>query len=498
MLFRSIVVRAAAVDDDQEMEHKYDDVDDSISAPLAPVDNAAKLLAELERRGKTSPATEQEKMQLIDAEHQRGHFGRDSIYRTLYRNGHWWPAMRGTIQERIRECIPCLRFTIAKRGFDPATAITAGCPFDHVQIDTKVGLTESKDGMTAFLCLVDVCTSFVLLRALANTQAATIAAALWDIFNDFGFPKVIQSDNGPEYVNRIINQMLTLSGVDHRRITPYHARADGKVERNIGTTMTIIVKHLHGAHDNWPTFLPWAQSCINNKITELTGSTPFSLMFGRKFNPYQDYSSAAPLDIMNETEWAAQQDRMISVVYPSIAERVSVQKGKMITRLNKRNPSRLRKGDIVMLRRHQDETGTPVHKFEAKYTGPYQIASISCSGAITLVTSTGAPFPRLVRPHQLKFVSHSSKDFQQETYEIDHILGHKGDGDDRSYLIRWKGYGPEGDTWEPVSNIMTDEVIQDYLSKIDPSSPDDAEPVESSTSSAVPAPRRRKPRRRRT
>ena len=251
-----------------------------------------------------------------------------------------------------------------------------------------------------------------------------------------------------------------------------------------------------GAHDNWPAFLPWAQSCINNKITELTGSTPFSLMFGRKFNPYQDYSSAAPLDIMNETEWAAQQDRMISVVYPSIAERVSVQKGKMIARLNKRNPSRLRKGDIVMLRRHQDETGTPVNTLNAPYTGPYQIASISRSGAITLVTSTGAPFPRLVRPHQLKFVSHSSKDFQQETYEIDHILGHKGDGDDRSYLIRWKGYGPEGDTWEPVSNIMTDEVIQDYLSKIDPVAPADAEQANTSVS-AVPAPRRRKSRRRR-
>jgi hypothetical protein len=86
---RSIIVRTAAVDDDQETEHKYADIDDSISAPLTPVDSATKLLAELERRGKTSPATEQEKLQLIDAEHQRGHFGRDSIYRTLYRNGHW-------------------------------------------------------------------------------------------------------------------------------------------------------------------------------------------------------------------------------------------------------------------------------------------------------------------------------------------------------------------------------------------------------------------------
>jgi hypothetical protein len=467
---QSIVVRAASVNNqDVDMEHQCNDKDDAKSAPTtAPIDDANKLLVELERRGKTAPATDQEKIQLIDAEHQRGHFGRDSIYRALYRAGHWWPAMRNSIQERIRECIPCLRFNIAKRGFDPATAITAACPFDHIQIDSKTGLVKSKDGMTAFLCIVDVCTSYVLLRAIKDTKAKTIAAVLWQIFNDFGFPKVIQSDNGPEYVNRIISQMLTLSGVDHRRITPYHARADGKVERNIGTAMTIIRKHLHGAHDNWPAFLPWAQSCVNNKITELTGSTPFSLMFGRKFNPYQDYSSAAPLDTMNETEWTAQQDRMLSVVYPAIAERVSVQKGKMVTRLNKRNPSRLRKGDIVMLRRPDAETGSPVGKFEPQYTGPYQISSISRSGAITLVTSTNAPFPRLVRPHQLKFVSHSSKDFQQEVYEVDRIIGHKGEGDDRTYLIRWKGYGPEGDTWEPVANIMADESIQSYLETIDP------------------------------
>ena len=279
---------------------------------------------------------------------------------------------------------------------------------------------------------------------------------------------MIQSDNGPEFVNRIINKMLSLSGVDHRRITPYHARADGKVERNIGTVMTIIRKHLHGVHNSWPAFVPWAQSCINNKITELTGSTPFSLMFGRKFNPYQDYSSAAPLGVITESDWAKQQDRMMSVVYPSIAERIAVQKGKMVARLNKRDPSHFRKADIVMLRRPEAETRQPVGKFEAQYTGPYQISNISRSGAITLVTSTNAPFPRLVRPHQLKFVSHFSKDFQQEVYEIDHILGHKGDGDDRMYLIRWKGYGPEGDTWESVANILTDEVIQDYLAKIQP------------------------------
>ena len=369
-----------------------------------------------------------------------------------------------------------MRHTIAKKGFDPATPVTAALPFDHVQVDHAVHLPESTDGMTALLVLVDVCTGFVILRPLPNTLAATVARTLWLIFNDFGFPKVLQSDNGPEFVNKVINEMLNSSGIDHRRITPYHPRADGKVERAIGTVTSIIKKHLHGTSTNWPTFVPWAQSCINNKISELTGATPFSLMFGRKFHPYRDYQSDVPLQRMTESEWSKQHDRMLNIVYPSVAERVAIQKGKMVARLNKRYPAPpLRTGDIVMLLQPSTDLKESTGKFEPRYTGPYQIASKSRGGTFTLVTSTGAPLPRLVRPHQLKFVSHTSKDFHEQVYEVDHIIQHHGSPGNYSYLVRWKGHGQDNDTWEPESNFFTDEIIRDYWSRVNPPPPHEQE-----------------------
>ena len=431
--------------------------------PLTAEQRETSLLVELERRGKSCPDTVSERNELIDKSHLFGHFGRDVIYRQLSRDGYWWPGMRDHINERTRECVPCLRYTISRMGFDPATPITAALPWDHIQIDTSVKLPISTDGMQAMLAIVDVCTSLVLLRPMPDATAQSIARVLWKVFTDFGFPKVIQSDNGPEFVNKMISAMIEISAVEQRLITAYNPRADGKVERSIGVSMSIIKKHLHGADTSWPLFVPWAQMCINNKISSLTGSTPFALMFGRRFHPFRDYSSDAPLDSIDERELAALHDRMIEIVHPSVAERVAAQKERLVSRLDKRPRAHaFTKGTIVMLRKTNPDGSNITGKFEPVYVGPYQVASKSRHGAITLMSPTGAILPRVVRPHHLKFVSGPSKSFMEQTYEVESIMDHRGPPGNREYLVRWVGFSPAEDSWEPENNIHTDECVRAY------------------------------------
>lgn len=259
----------------------------------------------------------------------------------------------------------------------------------------------------------------MLLRAILNTQAETVAPVLWNLFNDFGFPRVLQSDKDPTFTYTVIQEMARISGIDYRFITPYHPRADGKVERNVGTVKEIIKKHLLGTYSNWPIFVPWAQSCINNKISQLTGSTPFSLMFSRRFNGVNDYSHDTPLEIMNEIEWSRVQDRMISIIYPAVAERVAMQKNLLKHRMDKRQRAvNFKKGDIVMLKRHERVMNQPIGTFEAQYVGPYMIESKNRMGAISLVTPQGTPLPRLVRPNQLKFVSHFNPEFKENVWKL--------------------------------------------------------------------------------
>ena len=56
-------------------------------------------------------------------------------------------------------------------------------------------------------------------------------------------------------------------------------------------------------------------------------------------------------------------------------------------------------------------------------------------------------------------------------YEVEQILAHadKSTGR-REYLVKWKGYGPEENTWVKESDFANaNEVLQDYLLGLQPS-----------------------------
>ena len=163
---------------------------------------------------------------------------------------------------------------------------------DHVAIDTALSFPTSENGNNVLLIIICVHTRFCFLRALADKTAASVAKALFSLFCDFGFPKIIQSDNGSEFVNQLIQLMTREVGIDHRLVTKYHPRANGLAERTVQTACRAIHKLLEGESRQWDRYVPGVQLFMNAKISSVHQSAHFSIMFGRKLNPYTDYSSS--------------------------------------------------------------------------------------------------------------------------------------------------------------------------------------------------------------
>lgn len=50
-------------------------------------------------------------------------------------------------------------------------------------------------------------------------------------------------------------------------------------------------------------------------------------------------------------------------------------------------------------------------------------------------------------------------------FHVNKIVGHKQINGVWHFLIRWKNYGPESDTWEPAKNVLCKEIVVNYMKK---------------------------------
>ena len=61
------------------------------------------------------------------------------------------------------------------------------------------------------------------------------------------------------------------------------------------------------------------------------------------------------------------------------------------------------------------------------------------------------------------------EDEEAPLYNIESIIDHKMTKDGKKYLVRWKGYDEDKDTWEPAVNIEEDAPgsVEDYRDMLD-------------------------------
>jgi hypothetical protein len=438
----------------------------------------AKMEWEAELRG-CQLLGESLRLGMIERTHAMGHFGGKSIFQKIIKQGFWWPRMRNDIDAVIKKCDQCLCYNVQKEGFHPAKSIIAKNPWDHIQIDLVGPLPMSEEGFTNILTIVDVCSNYTVVRPLRNKDMETIGRELWKVFADYGTPKILQSDNGTEFVNQVLDAMRVVYGIDHCLITAYHPRANGLVERRNKEVSRALRKFCEGTFGAWQDWLPLVQISLNDAVSERTGTAAFSLMFGQKFNDFHDFSN---VELPSDTDkvfvdvkqhW----DQFKKLVLPAIEKKTKAVKAKQEENLNttRKQVGCLQPGTKVMAIDSMRSS-----KWEAVYEGPFTVVRQTRGGAYVLKNELGEEMSPKRTIEMLKVIDDTTVEEQHDAedelqpkslsqksledsdkiYEVEDIVAHRMKNGKYEYKVKWKGYKTK--TWEPYSNFNGNRVVTDY------------------------------------
>jgi transposase InsO family protein len=401
---------------------------------------------------------------LLHEAHSFGHFGSHAIVNELHSQGLHWSNIYEEAKNIVKSCKECQRHNINKKGYHPLTNVLAFKPFERIAIDLAGPFPVTGEGNTMLLVVTDVCSKFIILRAMPNKNSDTVAKELVKIFGDFGIPVIMQSDNGTEFRNSLLANISKSLGIERRYSTPFHPRGNGAAEASVKIAVNTIRKMMKSNSHDWCHYLPIVQLCINRHIPYKTQTSPFSLMFARRIVMSNNKEKETlPKDTMSIEELEKQIEYMEDIVFPAIHERAKRINEEYQKKFNKKNILvDIPKGTYVMVRlQHRPNKLAPL------YEGPYTVVRKNKGNSYELKDELGELLHRSYVPSELKIVTIDESAIEDELYEVEDIRDHRGTPGEREFLVKWVGYGERANTWQKAEDFTDPTIIQKYWRKVE-------------------------------
>lgn len=212
-----------------------------------------------------------------------GHFGAQKTYDKI-RQHYWMPRLYNSIVKECEKCNLCAMNKVANRIYsDPQLKGVSPIPFGRLELDVQGPFKRSTSGNTCIIVLTDSLSRFTFAKASKSQETPEILRFLQDLFNVYGYPKVIQIDQGTNFMSDMFAEFMNERHVSHYISNAYHPEGQGQVERmnrTIGERVRIFAEQ---NHRKWDVELPQILFSINNAIHGVTKYTPAYLFLG--FSP---------------------------------------------------------------------------------------------------------------------------------------------------------------------------------------------------------------------
>lgn len=234
-----------------------------------------------------------------------GHLGQQKTYERVSQR-FYWPKMYQDVQEYCKTCSECQMVAPVRKAdrsyLQPLPII--GTPFDRIGMDIIGPLVKSSMGHQYALVICDYATRYPEVYPLRSIQVKHIVRCLVDLIARVGVPSEILTDQGTNFMAKLMKLLYKQLGIKGIRTTPFHPQTDGLVERFNGTLKNMLKKFVDESGRDWDKWLPFLLFAYREVPQCSTGFSPFELLFGRQVR--------GPLDVLKEA-WTAEEPAQRSI-----------------------------------------------------------------------------------------------------------------------------------------------------------------------------------------
>ena len=193
---------------------------------------------------------------------------------------------REQVTQFLSYCVTCEEKRDIKKNKRVIRPIKSGGYNERGQVD----LIDMRSCMTSddycyILHYQDHFTKFSILKALRSKETTEVSHHLYDIFTLIGAPKILQSDNGNEFVGAPLKNMMKTfwPGTELVHGSPRHPQSQGSVEKANGDVKRMLSGLMREKSiSHWAELLKQVQWTKNNVTHRVIGMTPYEAVFGQK------------------------------------------------------------------------------------------------------------------------------------------------------------------------------------------------------------------------